>query len=304
MSLNSVNTNVGARTALRQLGATRGEFAMTQRRVATGLRVGGVKDNGASWAIAQKQRGDVRSLNAIMSGLQRSQSAVDVAIASGEAIHTLLMSMKEKALAACDEGLNTASRSSLSAEFEQLRDQITRVVASAQFDGLNLIDQDAEEYDLIAGLGEETKTFSEPDRLLPNGKIKKGKTGTQIVRSTITVGAEYLYLNGPQVKLTTNSALSDPPTSKTALDLVQQSLGNVAGAVSRLGVTSKALQKQQVFLTKLQDATTTGIGNLVDADLGKESAKLQAIQVKEKLGIQALGIANRAPQTLLGLFRN
>ena len=54
---------------------------------------------------------------------------------------------------------------------------------------------------------------------------------------------------------------------------------------------------------KLSDALEKGIGNLVDADLAKESARLQSLQVKQQLGVQALSIANSAPATILGYFR-
>ena len=66
---------------------------------------------------------------------------------------------------------------------------------------------------------------------------------------------------------------------------------------------AKKFSIQSGFAQKLADTLTAGIGNLVDADLAKESALLQSLQVKQQLGVQALSIANQAPQTILSLFR-
>ena len=128
---NSVNTNVGAMVALQNLNATNADLMTDQNRVNTGKKIASAKDNGAIWAIAQNQRATSGSLNAVKDSLQRSQSTVDVAIAGGEAVSDLLLQMKEKALAASDSSLDTASRTALSDDFNALRDQISKSVANA-----------------------------------------------------------------------------------------------------------------------------------------------------------------------------
>ena len=107
---NSVNTNLGALIALQNLNATNVELATTQTRINTGKKVGSAKDNGAIWAIAQGQRADIGALEAVKSSLDRGVSAVDVSLAAGESISDLLLQLKEKALAATDKSLSTASR--------------------------------------------------------------------------------------------------------------------------------------------------------------------------------------------------
>jgi flagellin len=84
---------------------------------------------------------------------------------------------------------------------------------------------------------------------------------------------------------------------------VATSITNVSTALSKLGTGSKAVGNHLKFVDKLQDTIDAGVGNLVDADLAKESAKLQALQTKQQLGIQALSIANSSSSILLGLFR-
>src|SRR3954452_8909060 len=135
MSLNSVNTNVSAMAALQNLTSTQMDLATTQSRINTGLKVASAKDNGAIWAIAQNQRATSGSLDAVKDSLNRASSTVDVALSAGESVSDLLLQMKQKALAASDTTLDTNSRIALNDDFTSLRDQITKVVANADFNG-------------------------------------------------------------------------------------------------------------------------------------------------------------------------
>ena len=100
-----------------------------------------------------------------------------------------------------------------------------------------------------------------------------------------------------------NSELTDSATSKKMVDTLDTLSKSLNGKLSDLGSASRKIDAQTTFTSKLSDTIESGIGNLVDADLAKESAKLQALQVKQQLGVQALSIANQAPQTITSLFR-
>ncbi|MES2859908.1 MAG: flagellin [Pseudomonadota bacterium] len=273
---NSVNTNVGALIALQNLNATNVELDRTQTRINTGKKVAGAKDNGAIWAIAQGQRADIGALGAVKSSLDRGVSAVDVGLAAGESISDLLLQLKEKALSATDKSLQTASRAALNEDFKTLRDQINTIAANADFNGINL--------------------------------LKTGATGFQALAnaagtSTLTVAPEVMSLGSTNVTVTTTTTIGTSTLAATALGLVNASIDKVSGALARLGTKAKALETHRTFVGKLADALESGVGNLVDADLAKESAKLQSLQTKQQLGVQALGIANQSPQVLLSLFQ-
>jgi flagellin len=274
---NSVNTNYGAMIALQNLNATNVELAATQTRINTGKKVSNAKDNGAIWAIAQGQRADIGALGAVKSSLDRGISAVDVSLAAGESVSDLLLQLKEKALAATDQSLSTASRAALNEDFKAIRDQITTVTNNADFNGINLLETGATGFSALANAA-----------------------GT----ATLTVQAEVLALGSTNVTVTATTTIGTATLAATALGLVNASIDNVSGALARLGTKAKALETHRTFVGKLTDALEAGVGNLVDADLAKESAKLQSLQTKQQLGVQALGIANQSPQILLSLFRN
>jgi flagellin len=278
--MNSVNTNVGAMVALQNLSQTNSELQTTQARINTGKRVATAKDNGAIWAIAQNQRATSNSLNAVKESLQRGQSTVDVAISAGETVSDLLLQMKEKALAASDTTLDANSRKALTDDFKALRDQITKAVNNAEFNGANMI---------------------------------KGTTPTTVKAlanangsSTITVSAQVLALSvsgSALASLTSTASIGTQTLAAAMITIVNVAIANVSSALSKLGTGSKSLGSHLNFIGKLQDSIDAGVGNLVDADLAKESAKLQALQTKQQLGIQALSIANQSSSILLGLFR-
>ena len=260
---NSVNTNPGAMIALQNLNRTNMELETVQNRINTGLEVAGAKDNGGIYAIAQRMRSNVSGYGAVTDSLNRAISTTDVALAAGEAISDLIIEMKEKALAAADTSLDTASRTALNEDFKALRDQIKVIVANAEFNGTNLLDNSIASVTALANAdGSNTITVADENFVL-------GSTGAQV---TIASNASF--------------------ATATQAD-------NIA---SQLGTTLDNVNASS-FVTKLSDALTTGIGNLVDADMAKESAKLQALQVKQQLGIQALGIANQSPQSVLSFFR-
>ena len=272
---NSVNTNVGAMIALQNLNATNMELAQAQNRINTGKKVASAKDNGAVWAIAQSQRADIASLGAVRQSLDRGASTVDVAMSAGESVSDLLVQMKEKALAASDSSLDATARA-MNEDFKALRDQIGKIVSNAEFNGKNLLNTGATSISALANA---------------DGS------------SRLTVQAEIMALGGSIVTLAATASFSTATQAQTLSGTVETSINNVSAALARLGTKAKSLELHATFVSKLADTLEAGVGNLVDADLAKESAKLQALQTKQQLGVQALAIANQAPQTILSLFR-
>jgi len=98
------------------------------------------------------------------------------------------------------------------------------------------------------------------------------------------------------------AAAVDPTPATATAAAVQTTIDAFTADLATIGTQSKSLERQTTFNSKMQDAVEAGIGNLVDADLAKESARLTALQTKQQLGVQALSIANSSSQILLNLF--
>jgi flagellin len=272
----SVNTNYGAAVALQALNSTSTALQEVQNRINTGLKVAGPKDNGAIFAIAQGMRADVQALNSVQNSLNRSISVVDTGVAAGQTVSDLLKEMKEKALAAKDGAIDANARAAYNAEFIALRDQITKTLANASFDGSNVVN----------GTNATVQAIANAD-------------GTSFVTAT----GRNLSLSGSIVTVATTATISTTAKASTMIATIETSLTNLNLALAKLGTDSKKLGVHKTFMAKIADELNNGIGNLVDADVATESARLQALQTKQQLGIQALSIANQAPTVLLSLFR-
>jgi flagellin len=272
----SVNTNNGAALALQYLNQTQGQLDKTQSAINSGLKVASAKDDGAIYAIAQNQRGAVAGYQSVLNSINNGSSAIDVALSAGQSISHLLSQKKQKALAAADTTLDTASRQAINANFTALRDQIATIVKNAVFNGFNLVD------------GSTTKVTA-----------LASSDGTR----RITTAAQNLKLSGAIVAITTTATISTQVKASALIATIQSSLSNVNSALAKLSSGAAKFSIQATFTQKLSDTLTAGIGNLVDANMATESARLQSLQVKQQLGVQALSIANQAPQTILSLFR-
>ena len=272
----SVNTNTGALIALQYLNATQSQLAQTQSQINSGLKVASAKDDGATYAIAQNQRGSIAGYSSVINSLSRGSSAIDVALSAGQSISDLLIQLKTKALSAADASADTASRDALNQDFTALRDQITTIVKNAIFNGVNLVDGSTKEITALAS--------SDGSR-------------------RITTQAQNLNLSGSIVTITSTASISTQSKASALIATIQASLTNVDSALAKLSAGAKKFSIQSTFSQKLSDTLTSGLGQLVDADLAKESALLQSLQVKQQLGVQALSIANQAPQTILSLFK-
>jgi len=268
----SINTNTGAMIALEQLTFTNKKLQNTQLRITTGLKVNGPKDDAATFQIATRLRGDIAGSKAVGTALANGDATVNVAISAGKAIADLLIEMKAKVVQANQAGLDTASRTALQNDFKALRDQLETIVTTAEFNATNLIFQSASEL----------KVLSTADG------------------STISVSAQKM----DTTTLTINSStLATSSGASAALTSIETAITLVADKLAALGSAAKRIEVQTDFTTSLVNILTEGLGNLVDADLAEESARLQALQIQQQLGVQSLAIANAGPQTILALFQ-
>lgn len=286
--VSGINTNVGAMTAVRVLNATNTKLDDLQARLSSGLRVANAKDNGATYGIAQQQRSEVKTIEAVRVGLSRATSAADVALAAGDAISDAFMQMRDKAVAATGVSISTSTRNALNDEFIMLRNSVASLIANATFDGINLLGG--------SGGGPTDVTFP------------ASTDGLQLMRLPIldlnlTTVPVPLPPAGLAMYLDVTTDLSDPILAQEAVDRVIVSLDYVNQELSRMGTASRRVESHVTFISRLSDSITEGIGNLVDADLATDSAQLQALQVRQQMGNVSLNIANQAPNILLSLLR-
>ncbi|MCH8685088.1 flagellin [Pedomonas mirosovicensis] len=319
----SINTNAGAMLALQTLSATNRGLEVTQNRISTGYKVASTKDDSGTYAIAQGLRADLGGLNAVKSSLDRAQSTLDVAVSAAESISDVLNTMKEKATAASDTGMDADSRKALQDDFNKLSEQIASYINSAEFNGSNILKSGGANLSALLNADDATQTIKVVNVRLNAAAAGADDAATPDIDET-QAGALTDFLNTTATATDTVTAKTvnwtddtdldgtvDPTTeagtgvtrAKASADSVNTAIDNMKTVLSKLGSASRQITAQQDFTSKLSDTIEAGIGNLVDADLAKESARLTALQTQQQLGLQALSIANQAPQSVLSLFR-
>jgi flagellin len=280
----TVNTNVGAMAALQSLASTNKSLSQVQSRINSGYNVASTKDDSAAYAIAQTLRSDMGGMKAVSNSLNRAKSVTDVAVAGAEQISDILIEMKKKAFEAADT-IDQPSRDAINEDFVALRDRITTVINSSDFNGTNILKSGGGTVAALqsVGDGDSATTGWQPDSL--------------------SVANQALDLGGSVITVAAAGDVSTQANAQTMVQTIADSQSNLKTSLSSLGSASRRIDSQLAFTSKLSDVVEASVGNLVDADLAKESAKLQALQVKQQLGVQALSIANQAPQAIMSLFR-
>jgi flagellin len=254
-----------------QLNRTKKDLNKTQQRITTGLRVNGPKDDAAIFAVAQVLRGESASAQSVKTALNNAEATVNVAASASVEVSNLLIDLKTKALEASNPALDASSRSTINNEFQSLVSQLNTVVNSASFNGTNLLQSGAS-----------------------NLQVLSTEDG-----DTITVNAQNLSAQGLGVD--SLSLLTSGDTAN-ALAAVENAINQANASAAQLGSDLQRIEEQSTFTTRLDNVLKEGIGNLVDANLGEESAGLTAQRVKEELGVRTLAIANAGPKALLSLF--
>jgi flagellin len=271
--MTSVITNPGAITALRNLSIINFNLQKTENRVSTGLKVNSPVDDAGDFAIAQGLRADLKAFDAVQQALSSGSGIASVAVAAATSISSLLGDINTTVISATNTANTTSQQSILAATFASQLTQLGTFVANAVFNGRNLIS---------AGSSNVTVTSS-----ISGGQLTLTAASTlSQVSAALTAG------------VATTSAATALLTAVTAQQLV------VGSALGTLGSNQNNINFLSTFVQALSDATTQGLGTLVDADLAAESAKLTALQVQQQLAVQALNIANQTPQVLLSLFKS
>lgn len=273
MPLNSVNTNSGALIALQFLNRTNSELDGVQKRVSTGQRVADNVDDGAAFAVAQGLRSDVGAYTAVSDRLSSTKGIVSVASAAATSISDTLADIREVTTKLADAGLSTDERTQYGTDYVALIAEIGNFVAAADFNGTNLVDGSTATLNTIGSIDGTAFAVG----------------GYNLSVGTLTISA-------------TAPAQAAAATAIGAGGTIEVAEGLISTALNGLGASTRSLDNQISFVSKLADATEVGIGDIVDADLAKESARLQSLQIRQQLGTQSLAIANQAPSILLGLF--
>ncbi|WP_346896976.1 flagellin [uncultured Roseibium sp.] len=302
--MSSLMTNASAMTALQTLNSTNKQMSEVQNRISTGYRVSTASDNAAYWSIATTMRSDNMALSAVEDALGLGAATVDVMYTATESTVDVVNEIKAKLVAARQPGVD---RNKIQSDITELQGQLQTIADSAVFNGENWlsVDSGAADYNASKTI---VGSFTRSGGAITIDTIAIDITQTELFDTTGADGIlDGAKTNGNVVSTIDISALTDSAADLTTLENmiadVDEALGEITDSATLLGSVKKRVDLQKDFVTALTDAIDRGVGQLVDADMNEESTRLQALQVQQQLGIQALSIANSNSQNILSLFR-
>jgi flagellin len=283
MSLNSVNTNVGAMIALQSLEQTQTNLAVTQKQISTGFRVADSTDDGAAYAIAQNIRSTVGALTSANQQLGSASGLLTTTQTSLNDISKTMASMRDVLVKLGDASVSGNARTQYETQYQSFSAQIKTFVEDANYNGQTLVGN-------ITG---SNGTF---------GRVAVVRNETGASYGVTTFDGSSLY-NSIAFTTTQLGGITTVQAFLTATGTFLNKLNAVGTAMNTVGSEINYVGNQVSYNNDKINSLNSGLGSLVDADLAKESAQLTALQIRQQLGTQALSLANSAPQTLLSLFK-
>lgn len=287
MALNSVHTNVSAIIALQGLNRTNQLLDASQKRVSTGLKIADAKDDGAGFAIAQGLRADLQAYEAVQEQVSKARGTLTVASEASRQISDTMADIRAVVTKLADQNVSGAQRTQYQNDYAALKNEVTNFINQANFNGINLLDNSATPgLNIIGNIDGSTLTLSAYD------------LATDISANLIDLDVPGTFATAALAAAAAQGTID--PAGTAEFVTAETNIGNT---MSSLGADLRTLDNRLDYLRVLEDATTDGLGSIVDADLAKESAKLQSLQIRQQLGTQTLSIANSSPQILLSLFQ-
>ncbi len=295
MSLNSVNTNIGAQVALSSLNNTNTQLQASQKRISTGLRVADATDDGGAYAIAQRVRSDVGALTSANEQLGNAKGLVGTAVKALGNLSDSMTTAKGLLVKIGDASLPQDQRDQYISSYKSLVSTVADTVDGSTYNGQSLLGKAS---GAVAGTSKSVVSSEDGNSLSISAADNSGLASTLagligLTFSRSSAGAD--TFGGTAAQTAAATALSS-----TGFSTAQK---GVSDQLNQTGADSNRLDATVSRNNDKIDSLNAGLGALIDTDLSKESAKLQSLQIKQQLGTQALSLANQAPSSLVSLFR-
>lgn len=279
----SVNTNIGALTALASLRSTNKEIDIVSKRIQTGYKVADAFDDASTFSVAQGIRASIKQYAAVQQSLSNGEGIGSVASSALKGISDLIGDIKSKVTQLSDGSLSSSQVTTYSTDLLKQLTQVSNYITQANYNGRNLF-TNSNSVSFLADL-----------------------TGTTLSLSSQSTNTSGAFNTFSAAAITFTAGVFSNPGSASFITSVNTAMGTFENAINAamgtVAAETRSLSLQKSFINDLVDATKKGLGAMVDADVAAESAAYQSLQVKQQLGYQALSIANQAPNAILALFR-
>ena len=279
----SIQTNISALIALTNFEKASAELDNVSKVISTGLNITSSEDDSSNFSIAQGIRGEVKSIDAVIRGINNAKGIAKVAISGATAVSNLLKDIRQKVTEGANPANTAAQQVLIQNDYASLLQQMRQFMENSEFNGVNILIETNVPFNTIVGDVNDVAVLND----------SQGRS--------ITLEGQRLDLS---YALLLQEGINTPANASQTLTILLQEERRVNNALASLGSNFRALEQQTEYLEILKDVTETGLGNIVGADMARDSAKLTSSQVQKELAAQTVSVANQNPQIFLGLFEN
>ena len=279
----SIQTNISSLIALTNFGKASTELDNISEVISTGLNISSSKDDSSNFSIAQGIRGEVKSIDAVIRGINNAKGIAKVAISGATAVSNLFQDIRQRVTEGSNPANTAAQQLLMQNDYTSLLQQMRQFMENSEFNGVNILIETNIPFNTIVGAVNDVE-------------VLKDLQGTSLTLEGQRLDLSYALLLQEDINTPANASLT--------LTILLQEERRVNNALASLGSNFRALEQQTKYLEILKDVTETGLGYIVDADMARASAKLTSSQVRKELAAQTLSIANQSPEVFLGLFES
>jgi len=279
----SIQTNISALIALTNFEKASAELDNVSKVISTGLNITSSEDDSSNFSIAQGIRGEVKSIDAVIRGINNAKGIAKVAISGATAVSNLLQDIRQKVTEGANPANTAAQQVLIQNDYASLLQQMRQFMENSEFNGVNILIETNVPFNTIVGDVNDVAVLND------------------LQARSITLEGQRLDLS---YALLLQEDINTPANASQTLTVLLQEERRVNNALASLGSNFRALEQQTEYLEILKDVTETGLGNIVGADMARDSAKLTSSQVQKELAAQTVSVANQNPQIFLGLFEN
>ena len=269
-----VQHNLTAMNSNRMLGITTGQQAKSSEKLSSGYKINRAADDAAGLTISEKMRSQIRGLAKASNNAQDGVSLIQVAEGALNETHSILQRMNELATQAANDTNTTIDRNAINAEISQLKDEITRIATTTEFNDQKLLDGTFKDKDLQVG-----------------------------AKSGITIEVSINAMNTSAFSKLNDIAVSTHAAAASAMTTIQNAINSVSSQRSALGAVQNRLEHTIANLDNIEENTQAAESRLRDTDMAEEMVEYSKNQILAQAGQSMLAQANTATQGVLSLLQ-
>lgn len=275
----TVNTNIASLNAQRNLTSSQSTMETSLRRLSSGLRVNSAKDDAAGLYSIQRMTADIRGLNQAVRNAQDGISLGQTGESAMDQVQSAMQRIREISVQSANATIE--NRDGLQAEVDQLTQELSRIVATTEFNGTKLLDG-------TAG----TLTF------------QIGSDGDADQQISVS-GVDLTAVTGYAADLTATGTVdvSSAATASAAIATMDTAIDSVSTNRATFGAIQNRFESVVVNLTSYSENLSAARSRIQDADFAAETANLTRAQILQQAGVAMLAQANTLPQSALSLLQ-